>query len=212
MEYQALVGLIPEAKFEQIFHGLQRKTRISLEAAFGKRVKVRGNLFSLKPKLSVPVLQIRDGIAAEKEKPLAEELLRAYLYKYKPMLKQALDFVNIPNEEGITTEELDPLIKLAADKTDELAKALVAAGHDPENIALYFLYIKMEHALHAGPVRKVLEAWGHKELLPKLKEKKEAAAPAATPTPETPATPAAAPTAPEAEPKKKAPKKSKKAE
>ena len=53
------------------------------------------------------VHDIYDSMLEHNDHQLAEQLIRNFLYNKRPMLKVALDYMNIPNDDGLTEGDLD---------------------------------------------------------------------------------------------------------
>src|SRR5688500_9536361 len=123
MSPNELLSTMSETYFTEVVSASPKKFR---EEVF-RRVGVKGTgggAFSLatnkKNEVRIKRLfkALQDG--AELEDPVAEELIRNYLYTRRPLLAEALDFFQVPHDNGLTDAELDFLAEVEADKGNEL--------------------------------------------------------------------------------------------
>jgi len=147
-----IIERMDETRFSELFSECTRKTRHTLESVFSK--KRRGKPVSLKSALDrkTGVQGVHAGLKLEKHEKYADELIKAYFYERKPLLKIALDFFAIPNEDGITTEELDALVDAPVEKLDELGKQIATAGIAEADYALYLVYLQVKNAFKLSAV------------------------------------------------------------
>ncbi len=160
-DHPSLLGKLSDDKFMEIYQSCSRKIRNMLEGTYGKKVK-KGRRVSLKTGKDkrIQALSVRDGVVASQDGQMAEELFKTWLYDHRPMLSAALNFFEIPNEDGITEQELDPVVQADTQKLEALLDALIAAGYEMENIALYLAVLQVEHF---AEVPRLVEALGAPE-------------------------------------------------
>ncbi len=158
LEAYEIIERLGEDKFAAIFNGLTRKMRTMLESMFVKKRK--GRLVSLKSRKKdrpQAAKKVWLGLQDESGNQYADEILRAYFFERRELLKTALDFFEIPNEDGITNQELTALEQADAETLRTLFDALVSKEFDPLDIALYLVFLKTEHAFDLAEVREFFE-------------------------------------------------------
>jgi len=123
--------------------------------------QIREILFSqmnIKPKkksLSLKVHEKRDErvrrlherlktAAGKKESDICRELIRTWLYTKRPMLKSALDFLGIENEDGLVSIETDFFNNLSADKVKALKEHL-EKSFPLEHALIYLQFMEVPH-------------------------------------------------------------------
>ena len=87
------------------------------------------------------LLKERLGIAkSAQENQLCQELIRNWLFTKRPMLKAAMDFLNVPNDNGLVDSEENIFSKLESTKLEELKNYLVQNFSEEEvNTYLNFM-------------------------------------------------------------------------
>ncbi len=70
------------------------------------------------------------------------ELLRNYLYTKRKLLGDALEFFDVPHEDGLTSEDISFIARLESDKLAAL-QAHLEQTHDPLDIAVYLAYMNV---------------------------------------------------------------------
>ena len=157
-----LIGRIPEEKFAEVYSACPRKIRNYLEGMFAKKIRKGGRKVALKTARDrvLEALAVRDGIQAEGNTQMAEEVLKTWLYTKRPMLKATLDFFGVPNEDGITTKDLDALEKAEPARLDELIDHLAAGGFPLAEVAVYLAFLKVERF---AEVPRLVEVLGRPE-------------------------------------------------
>ncbi len=145
-DYPELITRIDDDKWIAIYSTCSRKIRNMLEGSYGKKIK-KGKRVSLKSgkDRAIQALAVRNGLAAANESQMAEEVLKTWLYGQRPLLKAALDFFGIENDDGITEQELTAVEEASAEKLIELTALLKNQGHALEDIAIYLAFVKTKH-------------------------------------------------------------------
>jgi len=146
LEYPELLSRLDEDKIVEIYSALSRRVRNMLEGQFAKKHH-KGLKVSLKSgrERTATALAVREGIVKEQNGQMAEELFRTWLYGKRDMLKSALDFLGVPNEDGLTTDELTVVEKAEAAKLSELVAYLTGQGYPLIDVAIYLAFLKAEN-------------------------------------------------------------------
>jgi len=85
------------------------------------------------------------GINLEQLDKLCEELIRAWLFTKRDLLKATLDYLKIPNDNGLVEIELDFFEKLSKQEAQDLVAYLTAQGFEKEHISIYLNFVKVPH-------------------------------------------------------------------
>ncbi len=161
--FAMLVGMIDPEKFEDLYFSSQRKLRNMLEGMYHKKIrKGSGRKVSLNKtkNRTETALAVQQGILMNIDEYMSEELLKAWLYSKREMLKTSLDFFKIENEDGLTEKDLDAFEKAEIAKLDELVDALLKIEFKIEDIAIYFQFMHIEKALEVERIKQVFAGWG----------------------------------------------------
>lgn len=145
-EYYELLEKIDDDKFLEIYSACSRKIRNMLEGIYLKKRK-KGRKVSLRAgkKKVESAISVRNGIVEAQEEQMAEEIFKTWFYTKRDLLKAALDFFGIENEDGITESDLDELEQASAEKVTELKTKLLAKGIDLKDLAIYLAFMKVEN-------------------------------------------------------------------
>ena len=87
--------------------------------------------------------KLKEGSSKEEEE-LCHELLRNWLFTKRPMLKEALDFCDIENDNGIVEHDLDKLEKLSKSEVAELRTQLEKT-YPAEEVLIYLKFMDVPH-------------------------------------------------------------------
>lgn len=149
-----IIALTRPEKFAEIYSSCSRKIRNLLEGQFARKVKPRGKMVSLKSRRDrlAEASAVQEGLVELGDDKMADEILKTWLYTKRPMLKATLDFFGIPNEEGITEQELDPIEQATAEKLAELVSGLTGLGFSAEDAAIYLACIQAQNAAQVEPL------------------------------------------------------------
>jgi len=145
-EYHELLEKIDDDKFVEIYLACSRKIRNMLEGIYLKKRK-KGRKVSLKAgkNKAKAALSVRNGIVDAAEEQMAEEIFKTWLYARRDLLKAALDFFEIENEDGITESDLDDLEQAPVEKLVSLREKLVVDGIELKDLAIYLAFMKVEN-------------------------------------------------------------------
>lgn len=131
-QFRELVAASPRAVREEVF----RRTGIKARrkggaAALQSRGKADKRIEKLHEALS-------EGLALEDR--LVEEMVRNYLYTRRPLLADAMDFLEVEHDEGLTNADLDFMQELDAKRRDAL-RAHLSPKHDAADVELYLSFM-----------------------------------------------------------------------
>ncbi len=147
LEPHEIIDRLDENLFAAIYGGMSRKIRNMFDGLYGKKKK--GRLVSLKNRsknrLEVS-RRIQEGLRQPEANQHADEVLRTYFFDRRPLLKAAMDFFEIPNEDGITNVDLTDFEKADSPTLDRLVASLQEGGFEDDDIALYLVFMQAENA------------------------------------------------------------------
>lgn len=83
---------------------------------------------------------------------IIEELLRNYLYTRRPLLAEALDFLEVAHEDGLTGEDLTFMKDLPAEKAGRL-RDILCRNHETRDVDLYLGFMDIPVAPTSGSER-----------------------------------------------------------
>ena len=132
--FTEVVAASPKKFREEVFRrvGIKSKTGGAFSLATNKKNEVRiKRLFQA----------LQEGAALED--PVAEELIRNYLYTRRTLLADALDFFEVPHDNGLTDADLDFMAKLEKEKAAELRDRL-AKAHPEADVDLYLRFMNIK--------------------------------------------------------------------
>ena len=145
MDSIALVSQISEPTFAAIVASCSRSVRDTLYARLGIKSTTSGVTLQLGKKRDDQVKQLHERFknsSSKSESDVCQEIIRNWLYTKRPMLKETLDFLKIPNQDGLVETELDFFKKLS----DSDAKAVfkhVSAKFEPEHVWVYLNFVEV---------------------------------------------------------------------
>lgn len=129
--FGAVISASPKKFREEVF----RRAGVKKTGGGAYSLKASGKNSARMKKLRAAMLE---GFELEGE--LAEELIRNYLYTRRPMLAEALDFLEVPHDEGLTDEDLDFVAELPAERGRHLRDLLVR-NHAEADVDLYIAFM-----------------------------------------------------------------------
>lgn len=140
---QIIRGMSQET-FRDVMHTSPRKVRETLYARMGIKGKKKKVGLRVHAKAEERANQLFDRLQSgdsEKEVELCSELVRNWLYHQRPMLKAALDFLEIPNDNGLTEKETDFFENLEEEKVKALVAHLKEGGFATDHITTYLRFV-----------------------------------------------------------------------
>lgn len=145
-ELRQLLAQLEPDHFDAVIRASPKRFREEVFRRAGIRTKGGGGAFSLKSgsKTEARVKRLQEGLAGPLEisDELLEELLRNYLYTRRALLGEALDFLEVPHEEGLTDEDLDFVEKLEPERATRLRDVL-CRSHEARDVDLYLRFMKV---------------------------------------------------------------------
>jgi len=129
--FGAVVSASPKKFREEVFRRAGVKNRGGGAFALKSTGKTNARMKKLRK-------EMLEGFELEAE--IAEELIRNYLYTRRPMLAEALDFLEVEHDEGLTDADLDFIQELPAERGKHL-KDLLCRNHEAEDVELYLAFM-----------------------------------------------------------------------
>jgi hypothetical protein len=146
MSPNELLSTMSEDYFTEVVAASPKKFREEVFRRLGVKGK-GGGAFSLatNKKNEVRIKKLFQAMqeGAALEDPVAEELIRNYLYTRRTLLAEALDFFKVPHDNGLTDADLDFMAELGADKGNELRSSL-AKNHPEADVELYLRFMNIK--------------------------------------------------------------------
>jgi hypothetical protein len=145
MNYNELVSHISFATFSEVISISPRKVRESLYSHYNIKAKGGISLSALKEKKDQKIRKLHDVLkdaGNPKEQEFIKELFRNWLFHKRPMLKAALDFLKVENDNGLIEIEPTFFKELKADE----AKALVVhlkPNFPADDILIYLTFMEV---------------------------------------------------------------------
>ncbi|MBK8010833.1 MAG: hypothetical protein IPK13_05755 [Deltaproteobacteria bacterium] len=137
-----LLGRMAPDRFEELLAASPKKFREEIFRRAGSKKKT--SAFSLKTTASdaqrIGKVQeaIRGGSALDAEH--IEEIVRNYLYGRRTLLADALDFLGVEHDQGLTETDLDFVGGMPEEKGRAL-KAALEAKHPTQDVELYLSFM-----------------------------------------------------------------------
>ena len=139
-----LLGRLSPEQFTTVINLCPKKVREELFRRAG--IKNRGGAFALKSsqKTEARIRKLHEAMSSGAELPdeLGEEVIRQYLYHRRELLSDALDFLEVEHDEGLTEADLDFVEELEPAKGSALRGKLLER-HDEQDIDLYLGFMKI---------------------------------------------------------------------
>ena len=146
MDSIALISKTSEPTFEAMISSCSRKVRDTLYARMGIKVKASGGItLQLGKHKGDEVKKLHEKFKnsdSKAESDVCQEIIRNWLYTQRPMLKATLDFLKIPNQEGLVETELD-FFKALSDSDTKAVFNHVAMQFSPEHVWVYLNFVEV---------------------------------------------------------------------
>ena len=136
----SIISDIQPDLFSVILETSPRQVREVLFSRFGVKAKKKYGMKSFAERRKEKAVKLQDKLKAcesEQEQELCSELIRNWLFTKRPMLKAALDFLKIENNDGLVEKDLDEFGKL--NKSDAEALLNHLSETFPKEEALIYL-------------------------------------------------------------------------
>lgn len=144
--FNGLIARISFPTFSEIISVSPRKVRESLYSHYNIKSKSGITLAALKAKKDDKNRKLHDVLkdaTNPREQEFIKELFRNWLFHKRPMLKAALDFLGVPNENGLIDIEPEFFKELDEQKAKELVAYLLKEfPQDEVLIYLHFMEVK----------------------------------------------------------------------
>jgi hypothetical protein len=138
-----------ESTFSEVMKASPRKVREMLFSRLGIKAKKKSVGIKVHEKQELRVRKLHERLKESKtdaETELCEELIRNWLFTKRPMLKSALDFLEVKNDDGLVEEETTFFEELEEEKVKALVAHLVDdGGYSPEEIGIYLRFVNVPH-------------------------------------------------------------------
>ena len=143
---QILRGVAPE-KFGEIFSASSRKARETYFHRLGiRKAKQSNRLSRLAAHSEARTQALWEVLRETDDDELCREVLQTWLLTKRPLLSDALDYLGVEHQDGLTdAEDLDAKFeKMGAPDIKAMLKALTAKKHDAGEIALYLKFMGVD--------------------------------------------------------------------
>jgi hypothetical protein len=148
MDSVEIIRVMSEETFADVVNTSPRKVRETLYARMGikgKKKKVGLRVHAKAQDRANKLLERLKNADSDKELELCTELLRNWLYHQRPMLKATLDFLDIPNDNGLTEQETDFFESLQEEQVKNLVVHLTGNGFALEHVSTYLRFVSVPH-------------------------------------------------------------------
>lgn len=140
-----LLTSLETERFSEIFLASPKKFREEVFRRAGIKAKGGGAFqLSASPKNSVRIQKLVEALGGDDgagvDEEVLSEVIRNYLYTRREMLALALDHFKIPNDNGLTDEDLTFIEDLKAEDTEALKKLLLDKFSQPD-VELYLAFM-----------------------------------------------------------------------
>jgi hypothetical protein len=148
MDSVEIIRVMSEETFADVVNTSPRKVRETLYARMGikgKKKKVGLRVHAKAQDRANKLLERLKNADSDKELELCTELLRNWLYHQRPMLKATLDFLDIPNDNGLTEQDTDFFESLQEEQVKNLVSHLTGNGFALEHVSTYLHFVSVPH-------------------------------------------------------------------
>ena len=145
MDPIALISQVSDQTFSSMIASCSRKVRDTLYARLGIKSNISGVTLQLGKKREDQVKKLHEKFKnsdSRAESEVCQEIIRNWLYTKRPMLKATLDFLKIPNQEGLVDTELE----FFKNMSEEDAKAVfeqMSEQFEPEHVWIYLNFVEV---------------------------------------------------------------------
>lgn len=145
MDPISLISQISEPTFAAMVASCSRQVRETLYARLGIKASTSGVTLQLGKKRDDQVKKLHERFKnsdSKGESDVCQEIIRNWLYTKRPMLKETLDFLKIPNQDGLVETELDFFKNLSESDAKAVFKH-VSAKFEPEHVWIYLNFVEV---------------------------------------------------------------------
>lgn len=145
MNSTAIIAHISDQTFAEMIRCCSRQVRETLLTRLGIKAKNSGVTLQLGQKREEQVRKLHEKFKqsdSKAELDVCQEIIRNWLYTKRPMLKAALDFLGVPNQDGLVETELD----FFKDISEAQAKSLfehISKDFAPEHVWIYLNFVEV---------------------------------------------------------------------
>jgi hypothetical protein len=142
-----LVASMSLETFSEMMAVSRRQVREILYSQLGIKAKSKSLLKNLQQKKEERVAALHDSLkkaSSKRDADICAELIRNWLYTQRPLLKSALDFLGIPNEDGLIDSDPTMFAELPKEKTKSLFNHL-CKDFSKERVAIYLAFMDTAH-------------------------------------------------------------------
>ena len=144
MDPTTLTASMSHETFSEIMAVSPRQVREVLYSQFGIKSKSKSLLKNLQQKKQERINKLHECLKnckSKKEVELCNELIRNWLYTKRSMLKSALDFLGVPNDNGLIDTEPTLFTELSEEKAKSLFEHLTA-DYPKEHVYIYLRFMQ----------------------------------------------------------------------
>ena len=148
--YTQIIREMSEAKFQKSLGFLFEKlVRLTLHAIISRLPRREENHFALAQKNEARVVALFAHLKTVDDDQMVEEILRTWLLSRRDILGAALDYLEIPHDNGLTeSDDVDKLSSLSVDELKPLVKALSETA-STDDIQIYLRFMGAENVSDA---------------------------------------------------------------
>ncbi len=148
MDAILITAQMSEDTFSDVLSASSRKVREILYSKLGIKAQAKKNhLVSARNKRDERARKLHERLGKGKTKQEADvclELIRNWLMTKRPMLKSALDFLQVPNDNGLVDTETDFFKNLSEEQVKSLLKYL-NEQYPQEHVWIYLQLMDVPH-------------------------------------------------------------------
>lgn len=147
MDPVALTAQMSPETFFEVIDASPRKVREMLFSQLGVKAKKKSIGLRLSQKRDERTQKLHERLKeaqTKQEVEVCKELIRNWLYTKRAMLKSALDYLKVPNDNGLVETEIDFFGKLSKSDVDALCKHL-EKDFPKEHVELYLKFVDVPH-------------------------------------------------------------------
>lgn len=145
MDPIALISQVSDQTFSSMIASCSRKVRDTLYARLGIKSNISGVTLQLGKKREDQVKKLHEKFKnsdSQAESEVCQEIIRNWLYTKRPMLKATLDFLKIPNQEGLVDTELE-FFKNMSESDAKAVFEHVSQQFEPEHVWIYLNFVEV---------------------------------------------------------------------
>jgi len=142
-----IIAKMSAGTFSDVMSVSRRQVREILFAQLGIKSKSKSLLKNLQQKKEERIAALHDSLkhaSSKRDADICRELIRSWLYTKRPLLKSALDYLNVPNDDGLI--EIEPTVfgELSKEKATSLYDHL-CKDFDKEHVAIYLEFMETKN-------------------------------------------------------------------